>query len=251
MTNDEAKFILNAYRPNGEDANDPMFEAALAQAKRDPDLAGWFARLQAFDRAIASKLGETEVPEGLRAAILAGANVSRSKPATSWWRRSPVWAMAASLAMLLAVAIPAFWSTTRANASGDLPDFATDYVAAGFFLAEHDADIERLRMWLKGRNSPLPNDLPPGFRSLRGLGCKTVDYRGKNISLICFGAGKEYHLFVADRADFPNLEASDTPKFVVRKGLAAATWSDRDHHYVVVTDDSLNALKQCLECEEI
>lgn len=249
MTNDEAKFILHAYRPNGADASDPMFDAALAQARRDPELAEWFARLQAFDGAIARKLGEVEVPAELRGAILAGARVSRPQPTKAWWRRNPLLAMAASLAMLLAVGIPAFWSTTRADASAELPSFATDYVAAGFFLAEHDADVGQLKMWLKGQNSPLPTELPAGFKKLRGLGCKTIDYRGRNISLICFGEGREYHLFVANRADFPNLPANAAPQFVTRKGLCAATWSDGDHHYVVVTDDTMMALKQCLDCE--
>ena len=47
MTNERAKFVLGAYRPNGADAKDPMFAEALEQAKRDPNLAAWFAALTA------------------------------------------------------------------------------------------------------------------------------------------------------------------------------------------------------------
>ena len=39
MTNERAKFVLGAYRPNGADAKDPTFAEALEQAKHDPNLA--------------------------------------------------------------------------------------------------------------------------------------------------------------------------------------------------------------------
>ena len=47
MTNQEAKFTLSAYRANGQDAGDPAFAEALAQAKQDPALGAWLARAQA------------------------------------------------------------------------------------------------------------------------------------------------------------------------------------------------------------
>ena len=56
MNNTEAKFILNAYRPNGRDAGDPAMTAALAQAASDPALGAWFAREQTHGHAIAAKL---------------------------------------------------------------------------------------------------------------------------------------------------------------------------------------------------
>jgi hypothetical protein len=42
MTNESAKFLLSAYRPNGTDAHDPVFKEALEQAPCDPELATWF-----------------------------------------------------------------------------------------------------------------------------------------------------------------------------------------------------------------
>lgn len=249
MTNEEAKFILNAYRANGADAGDPAFAAALAQARLDPELGAWLGRLQAFDRAVARKLAEVAPPPDLRGAILAGAKVSADGRSVAWWRRSPVLAMAASVALLFAVGLSALWTTNRASASSTLPEFAADYVAGGFFLSEHSANVDELKAWLARQSAPLPTELPAGFRQLRGLGCKTIEYRGKNISLMCFGHGKEYHLFVANRADFPDLAGIDAPQFMNHKGLAAASWSDAQHHYVVVTDDTMKALRECLSCD--
>jgi hypothetical protein len=43
MNNSEAKYILGAYRADGQDAAEPAFAEALRQAETDPDLGGWFA----------------------------------------------------------------------------------------------------------------------------------------------------------------------------------------------------------------
>jgi hypothetical protein len=39
---DNAKLLLSAYRPNGADAQDPVFKEALELTQRDPELARWF-----------------------------------------------------------------------------------------------------------------------------------------------------------------------------------------------------------------
>jgi hypothetical protein len=187
-----------------------------------------------------------EPPAELRAAILAGADVSRPG-VRSWWRQPKWLAMAASVLLLFSVGLTGLLST-RADASEDLPVFAVDYVAGGFFLSQHNANVDELRSWLGRQHAPLPREIPPGFARLRSLGCKTIDYRGKEVSLICFGQDKEYHLFVARREDFPMMPASVVPQYLMRKGHASAAWSDEANHYVVVTDDNLSALKACLSC---
>src|SRR6266481_5285786 len=92
MDNREAKFILSAYRPNGQDADDPRFSEALEQVRRDPMLERWFTESIAFDAAMTEKLRTIEVPPHSRENILAGAKVSRPL-------RSPFikWAIAAAL----------------------------------------------------------------------------------------------------------------------------------------------------------
>ena len=66
MDNREAKFILNAYRPNGQDADDPRFSEALEQVRRDPMLERWFSESIAFDTVMTEKLRAIEVPPDLR-----------------------------------------------------------------------------------------------------------------------------------------------------------------------------------------
>jgi hypothetical protein len=71
MTNQEAKSILGAYRPNGQDAADAVFDEAVRQAQRDPQLGAWFAHSRGLDAAMMGKLRELAPPPGLKEAILA------------------------------------------------------------------------------------------------------------------------------------------------------------------------------------
>ena len=175
---------------------------------------------------MAAKLGEINSPPDLRAAILAGAEVSRNGVLSCWWNW-PAWlAMAAGLLIVFSLGLATFWGT-RADANDSLPVFATDYVSGGFFLKRHDANVNEPRALASAaQNAPrLPKEIPEGFSRLRSLGCKTLNYRGKDVSLICFGEGKEYHLFVARRDDFPTMPANAVPQFLVRKGYTSAAWA--------------------------
>lgn len=87
VTNDEAKFILAAYRPGGRDANDPLFAAVLIRAYRDPQLRAWFQSQHGFDAAVSAKLRELQPPPGLRDALLVGARVSCPMASPSRFRR--------------------------------------------------------------------------------------------------------------------------------------------------------------------
>jgi len=91
MNNQEAKFILAAYRPGGQDASDPLFAEALEQVRRDPELATWFEAEQHFDAAMSEKLKGEPVPPELRANILAARKIVRP----SHWLRPRAWMAAA------------------------------------------------------------------------------------------------------------------------------------------------------------
>jgi len=240
MTNQEAKFTLSAYRANGQDAGDPAFAEALAQAKQDPALGAWLARAQAHDAAVAAKLREVAPPAALRAAILAGARASTTQ--RSWWRQ-PVWlAAAAAVAMLVSVAA---WRFKPVRGETML-EFAVNAVREDFGPHQHGGEVAGLRAWLGEQHGPLPAVLPAKFAELRSRGCRTLDYKGQDVSLVCFERdGKEYHVLVA-RLD-PATDASGTAMRLIDRGdLVAATWADAKHRYVLVGDAGLAALKQLL-----
>lgn len=263
MSNDEAKFVLSAYRPGGRDANDPAMAQALAQAKNDPSLNAWFTRQQAHGAAVAAKLREVAPPAGLREAILTGARMSGNGTANSgaeagrvsakrgWWSQ-PVWlAAAAVLAVLVSLAA---WRLTPVR--GDtFEEFAVNFVDAGFMLQKHGADVTALKTWLGEQRGPLPEALPAKFADLRALGCRTLSYRGQDVSLMCFERdGKEFHVFVARRGDVLGTaggigkNAATEPRLFTHSEnkLTAATWADAKNLYVLVSDAERDVVKRLL-----
>lgn len=243
MNDEQIKFLLGACRPGGCDASDPAVAEAFAAVDRDPKLRAWFEREQTFGGIMREKLREVTPPAALREAILAGARLGGRTP---WWRRPATLAIAASIILLLALA-PLAWRLTRPAASRSLPEFALNFAGRGFIgLQAHNSDVEKLKAWLAERHAPLPARIPTELAQLRGLGCRTVDFQGKNISVICFERDREYHLFIARREDFPALAAASEPQFASRREWGAATWSDAEHHYVLVSDAGLPAVKRLL-----
>ncbi len=238
MNNDEAKFILQAYRPGGGDAQDALFAQALEQARRDPALAAWFERERGHDAAMAAKLRTIVPPAELRSAILAGGRIASRRP-RRWV--VPAWiGLAASVAVILAAAL--FW--LQPAQAEEFSEFAMDYASGPFRLSNHQEDLDKLRAWLAERQAPLPLRIPSGCEKLQALGCKTVDYRGKSISLICFERGREFHLFVARRTDYPNLRECPKPEFKTKGKWASAHWSDNENCYVLASDAGVDELQR-------
>ncbi len=245
MNNREAKFVLSAYRPNGLDATDPAFAEALAQAKADPELGAWLAREQAHAAAVADQLKSIMPPPGLRDAILAGGRLSRPAAQSSAWWRQPVWLAAAATLAILLVATSVFW--TRAASGRTLEEYALNFVARGFLLQKHGADVTELRAWLAERGGPVPRELPAKFARLRALGCSTLEFHGRELSLVCFEQdGREFHLFVADRIDLAAPGGSTEPRFFAGREHVAAAWSDTGSDYVLVSDADMPALRRLL-----
>ena len=71
MDKEQARFILHSFRPDGADAGDPDFAKALQCAMENRELGEWLAQERAFDGAFANALGSIDLPENLRADIIA------------------------------------------------------------------------------------------------------------------------------------------------------------------------------------
>src|SRR3982751_306552 len=184
MTNDEAKFLLTAYRPNGRDANDAKFRAALDQAQRDPTVSAWFARSQRHDSAVAAKLTAITPGAGLREAILAGAKASQAPAAKRRWfgRGIP---LAAAAALLIAAAWQ--WQGFRgAQATEGLAEGAIDDVVHGQH-GSHGAPAGMLVEWLTSSSTRLGSaPMPADFEQLRRTGCRTLTLGGHEVLEVCF-----------------------------------------------------------------
>ena len=198
ITNETAKFLLNAYRPNGADAQDPVFRDALEQAARDPELGAWFKEQRGFDSMIVEKLSGIEPPATLRSAILAGIN---NHPSARRFSIRRFLALAALIVLSAAILVPMY---TRRHSGSDLIDryqkanLAMLSAAPTPQLDLLTASFSRTQEYLEEMQAPCIHSLPASLLALPTAGCKTLRWNGQALSLICFRlpSGELLHLFV-------------------------------------------------------
>ncbi len=231
----QARIILSAARPGGEDSAAPTFTEALRLAASDPALGQWLERSRAADLAIIERLRQASPPPDLKAAILAGSKVIRPNPPA--WRRPAAWlAAAASLALLAAAPF-----LVRRDAPRPLPfaEFHQDvaaYVATDFTLQTETPRLEEARARLARLGGAPAFTLPKGMSGIPTFGCRVVDIRGHKVSLVCFDApAGELHLFTLDRRAILAPPGA-APEFGARAGWQTASWSDDRFVYVLASD---------------
>ena len=246
MTNEEAKFVLSAYRPNGADARSPALAEALKQAHQDPTLGAWFERSQTFDRTVAERLRTVQPPADLRATLLAGARISQTSRA--WWQRPAVMMMAAAVVVLLAVGA-VLWRGAGDGASG-LSPAAIRQVAMADLGGAHPVSIKASGLgdfgaWLQDPANHLAA-MPVDEVQLETDRCRTINVGGKRVFEICFKRDAWYHVYIAPREGFDTDDLRAGPRFEETGQVAMATWADSAHVYVLATAAGLNAVKRVL-----
>lgn len=243
MNNAEAKFILQGYRPNGADAGDATFCAAIEQAHNDPALSQWFARQQAFDAAVSAKLALVPVPADLRAAILAGGRVTTAGTShRAWWNRPALMAVAAGVTVLLAAGA-ALWPKQAAAFS----DFAFADAKLSAIHGGHGHENNELQAVLNDPATKLGQKLPISFANLHETGCRTINFQGRDVLELCFKRnGVWFHAYIARAADFPHIGLSPTPAIVDKGTTAIASWTDAEHVIVVVSKTGRKNLEALL-----
>ncbi len=258
MNRDEAKLILQSYRPGGQDAADPYFAEALALAKTDAELAAWFAAEQKFDARVSSGLKQVEAPAQLKKEILAlQKSSSRKETAVSessisiWWRnlflrQSPVaWAFAALILVVLSLTI--FWKRPEAS----FANYSAQMVSVAMNDKHHvDAkadDMQQAMIWFtthRGENNLV---LPPTFASKNGsVGCRVLDWRRQKVSMLCYILKNSAHVdvFVAEANIFPDAPPLDQPQFASSDGMPTASWTHDGKVYLAVSHSDEAILKE-------
>ena len=233
MNNSEARLILQAYRPGGEDASDSMMAAALEQDGQDPDLQKWLANEQALDDRIQSHLRTAlPVPVDLKANLLA---LSKMAPTQSRWRQ-PAW-LAAAAAVALLLGLSAVW--LRPADSRQLDSFRRAMV--GYSQQTHDhvafkaSDAVQIRQWLRRQDMKADFILPSGLRGLAANGCRVVEWQGRKAALICFTlpGGQHLDFFVLEGPGVPGLAAGGAPQYAQAGAEMTATWSQGARVYLL------------------
>jgi hypothetical protein len=229
MDNREATFILSAYRPGGQDANDPRFSEALEQARRDPILERWFRASVAFDAVIMEKLRAVEAPRHLRKSILAGAKVSRPLPQPKPFLK---WAVAAAVITTATVGA-LIWHNARPTPLAGWQSEALDVISS---LVKNESSFDaqsrtptELLAWLRENDAPAAQKLPDNLSKLASIGCKTYSWNGIPLSVICFMRpdGGLIHLVTMNSSvDTSDRAPRRLAKLTCRGDWVTATWRD-------------------------
>lgn len=244
MDEQQARLILQAYRPGGEDKGDPHFDEALQEAARNPALARWFAEEQAFDRAMKTHLDSVPAPFGLRTRILAQTTPRASSRKMSW----AVGLATVAASLFLIAQLIGLWRSL-APASGALGNYAQEmvsFVQLAPPLEMESKDLGAIKNWL-AKKETIPMEVPSRLAALEPAGCRVLSFRGHDVTLICFhrDGDKLAHLFVVDRAAFPKLPGAG-PIFSSEGEWTTATWAEKDRVYMIAVQGDRDAAEQYL-----
>ena len=249
MDSREAKFILNAYRPGGQDANDPRFAKALEQVRRDPILQRWFEGAVAFDAAITEKLCAIPVPSDLRESILAGVKLTRAPHWKNRWRK---WAIAAAVVISTTLGV-LIWHNTRPAPVAGWQLQALDAILSSIARNESHFDLissnpADLVKWLRANDAPAGKNLPHDLDKLPSIGCKTIFWHGKPVSLICFilPDGRAIHLVMTNASAGSDLAIKHAAKVIQQGHWATATWREGDMVYMLALEGTRDELRRYL-----
>lgn len=237
MKNEEAKFILQAYRHNGQDAEDVCFQEALKQVKEDPELQSWFSEEKALDEVVSSKLLELEPPKSLKQNILTGSELSR-RPSIFTIKHG----LMIAAALVLMIGLSTLWFPFKKEYdhtvyTAEMADFLS-HKLDGLEIYSHElVDIQRYL-----REAGLDGDIviPAGLHNLTGIGCRILAWKGQEIALICFRQedDKVIHLLVMEENVFPQI--GETPQFAKVDTWTMAIWNRDSKHYLLAGGPGLS-----------
>jgi len=245
MDEQQARLILKAYRPGGQDQSDPHFSEALLETSRNPRLAQWFADEQAFDQAIAAHLEKMPAPFGLKTRILANAGVRAESRASRWL----VGLATVTALLFLCAQIISLWRNP-APAGGALPDYSREMVSFVRLpppLDMESNDLGKIQNWVSQKKS-FSVVTPPALASLEPVGCRALSFHGHDVTLICFHRDgiRLAHLFVVDRAALPKVNPGQKPIFSTEGEWTTASWVEHGHVYMIAVQGDRAAVESYL-----
>jgi hypothetical protein len=241
MTNEQAKQILQLFRPGTADATDPSFAEALDLCEHDAELKQWFANHCGLYSAIRSKFKKIAVPEALKEQIIA----ERPVP------HAPAWQKAVLAGGALAFAVMAFMFLNPYFGPREPHDFATYRGTMGaiarlnYAMDTNSSDLDAIRTFLAQRNAIADYVLPENLqKNAKALGCVATTWQGKPVTMVCFATGRptkpgqpsDLWLFISSDAVATGAPKTSTPTLVAESnGLITASWKIGNRTYVLAT----------------
>ena len=242
MDDKEARLVLSLRRADDVDDSDLRFLEAQKLAENNPSLARWWATEKELDEIISEKLMSAPVPAGLKQRILS------QSPAPvavhSRWLR-PVLIAAACL-VLLAVFFGSWRGLFQPAASlADYRGSMVEFIDRWPPLALETSDLSQITQFLQEKHE-LAFEIPSRIRELKPVGCRTLQFNGHDVALVCFrnGNGKYAHLFVMKADALPALPGRDKPNYSTSGKWMTASWKEGGQAYLVLVEGDRAQLEQ-------
>jgi hypothetical protein len=240
MTNEQAKQILQLYRPGTADATDPSFAEALDLCEHHAELKQWFANHCAVYSAIRSKFKKIPVPEALKEQIIAERPVP---PAPMWQKTVLAGGALAFVAMALMFLIPHLGTREPhdfATYRGTMGTLARDY----YTMDMNSSDLDAIRTFLAEKKAIADYVLPENLqKNAKALGCMATTWQGKPVTMVCFATGRptdpghssDLWLFISTDTVGTDAPKTSRPTFAESNGLISASWKVGNRTYVLAT----------------
>ena len=266
MNIEEAKFILQSYRPGDEDHDDPVFVDALAMLKQSDELRAWHRSEVAFDQLFQSKVQSIEPPADLRVTILAGMRAGATHRAEtaalnkvdttqrSFWAANKWLGLAAAMVVILAVGSLMRWAPQPGTASNRvaaahtpaLLSYLTDHYTAFSGFDKNSNDAATLVSYLDTQGAPHPKmtDLPKYLNGAPTMGCLQTSFYGESISMICFYTEKGMvHLYTADPVALDAEMRTQMPFYHSDRNRNYRVWEDEGRLFMLANEGKKEVLR--------
>jgi hypothetical protein len=232
------------YRPGVDDADDPLVAEALAQSRRDPELARWLEQQQAVDAALGRKFKQIPVPAGLEQEILSERKITRP----SIWGRQPALLAAAAAAIVLAAVASYWWRQPASQGFASYRQTMAHLVSGDYKMMLETNDLNAVRQFLIANHSPADYVLTSEMQKLPAEGCALINWHGRPVSLVCLdrGADNDLFLFIVNRSALSDPPADPTPRFARVGPMTTASWTVGDTSYVLASKGSEDDLRKFL-----
>jgi len=251
MTNEQAKQILQLFRPGTADATDPEFAEALAACEHDAELKQWFANHCALYSAIRSKFKKISVPEALKEQIIA----ERPAPRTSSWQKMVLAGGAIAAAAMVLMAVKPYFKAGEPRDFASYRNYMGGRAEAGYVMEMFSSDLDAIRTFLSGQKAIADYVLPENLKkNAKALGCAATTYQGKPVTMVCFATGRptspsnpsDLWLIISDETIAKDVPTASTPAFAQSNDLITASWRIGNRTYVLATKGDQQFLAQYL-----
>lgn len=233
MNQEQAKYILQAWRGAECDEITPEIREALAMLESNPELTHWWAREQEFDQLMEKTVAGITVPADLKERILEQSNELNQNRVLTFPR---LLAYAASLIVILGLAFLVLEPVTM-EAEADVYQFleqVPEWMENGTPPEKSSEDLKVLLKHLRIDDITLPDEIVHRYGHLQPYGAHIKNWHKKRVGVIHLRdvAERDYRLFMIATGVFtPEKKITEQPSPRVIDNQTVLAWRDENLYY--------------------